>query len=152
MNHAYSFKNRQNDEFVTDKLFYGNKDVFEYHQLAQYHIKLAVIMRDHNQFMACLILCEWALTSMIKALYINKYQSVHPPKELTMNEILPLVHTDTAVGLDMALFIGTVQHLSSIEDCSHDQTLVWNNIEKILQRTGEIVNELSARLMNNSSE
>ncbi|MEC0123385.1 HEPN domain-containing protein [Paenibacillus pabuli] len=126
--------------------------IMDCHQHAQYHIKLATIMRNHNQFKVCLILCDWALASMIKALYIHKYHSVHPPKELTMNEILPLVHTDTEPGLDIALFIGTMQHMSSPADYSHDQPLELNNIEKLLQRTEEILYELSKRIMNNSSE
>lgn len=122
--------------------------IMEYHQHAKYHLNLAAVMRNHNQFKACLILCDWALASMIKALYIHKYHSVHPPKELTMNEILPIVHTDTETGLDIALFIGTMQHLSSLEDCSLDPSLELINIERLLQRTEEIVSELSARLMN----
>ncbi|MBD8838449.1 hypothetical protein IFU39_11545 [Paenibacillus sp. CFBP 13594] len=139
MNHAYSYKNRQNNEF-------------EYQRLSQYHIKLATIMRNHNQFKACLILCEWALASMIKALYIHKYHSAHPPKELTMNEILPLVHTDTEPGLDIALFIGTMQHMSSFEERQVDQYLDLDNIEKLLQRTEDILEELATRLNDNSSK
>lgn len=125
--------------------------IMDYHQHAQYHIKLATIMRNHHQFKACLILCEWALASMIKALYIHKYHSVHPPKELTMNEILSLVHTDTEPGLDIALFIGTMQHLSSLEDHPHNQPLELNNIEMLLQRTEEILDELTTRLKEDSS-
>ncbi|WP_337034286.1 hypothetical protein [Paenibacillus illinoisensis] len=126
--------------------------ISDYHQHAKYHLKLAAIMRNHNQFRACLILCDWTLASMIKALYIHKYHSVHPPKELTMNEILPLVHTDTEPGLDIALFIGTIQHISSLEDYTYDQPIELDNIEKLLQRTEEILYELSKRIMNNSSE
>ncbi|MGX1826720.1 hypothetical protein ACWIE6_00585 [Paenibacillus taichungensis] len=155
MNHAYSYKNRQNDEFVNglnDKLSYGKKDVFGYQRHSQYHIKLATIMRDHNQFKACLILCDWALVSIIKALYIHKYYPMHPPKELNMNETLPIVHTDAEPGLDIALFIGTMQHLSSLENCPDYHSLELCNIDKLLKRTEEIVDELSARLMNDSTE
>ncbi|WP_145049338.1 hypothetical protein [Paenibacillus xylanexedens] len=118
----------------------------DYHQLAQHHLKLAVIMRNHNQLTTCLILCDWALISMVKALYIHRYQTVHPLKELTMNEILPLVHTDTESGLDIALFIGTMQHMSSLEECPQNQSLKPSNIEKLLQRTEEIIEELNNRL------
>ncbi|WP_433751054.1 HEPN domain-containing protein [Paenibacillus amylolyticus] len=126
--------------------------IMDYHQHAKYHLKLAAIMRNHNQFKACLILCDWALASMIKALYIYKYHSVHPPKELTMNEILPLVHTDTEPGLDIALFIGTMQHMSSLADYPNDQPLELDNIEKLLQRTEEILEELATRMKDDSSE
>ncbi|MDQ0722526.1 HEPN domain-containing protein [Paenibacillus sp. W4I10] len=126
--------------------------IMDYHQHAKYHLKLAAIMRNHNQFKACLILCDWALASMIKALYIHKYHSVHPPKELTMNVILPLVHTDTEPGLDIALFIGTIQHISSLADYPYDQPIELNNIEKLFQRTEAILDELSARLMNDPTQ
>ncbi|TDL64181.1 hypothetical protein E2R58_21135 [Paenibacillus amylolyticus] len=139
MYHAYSYKNWQNDEF-------------EYQRLSQYHLKLAAIMCNHNQFKACLILCDWALVSMIKALYIHKYHSAHPPKELTMNEILPLVHTDTEPGLDIALFIGTMQHMSSLEERQEDQYLDLDNIGKLLQRTEDILEELATRLNDNSTK
>ncbi|SEK82982.1 hypothetical protein [Paenibacillus sp. OK003] len=120
--------------------------IMEYHQHANYHLKLAAIMSNHNQFKACLILCDWALSSMIKALYSYKYHSTHLPKELTMNDILPLVHTDTESGLDIALFIGTIQHISSVEEFDQDQTQKPNNIEKLLQRTEEILKEIESRL------
>lgn len=126
--------------------------IMDYHQHAKYHLKLAAIMRNHNQFKACLILCDWALASMIKALYIYKYHSVHPPKELTMNVILPLVHTETEPGLDMALFIGTIQHISSLSDYPCDQPIQLNNIERLLQRTEEILDELATRMKDDSSE
>lgn len=89
---------------------------------------------------------------MIKALYIHKYHSAHPPKELTMNEILPLVHTDTEPGLDIALFIGTMQHMSSLEERQEDQYLDLDNIGKLLQRTEDILEELATRLNDNSTK
>ncbi|SCY35815.1 hypothetical protein SAMN05720606_104116 [Paenibacillus polysaccharolyticus] len=122
--------------------------ILYYHQHSIYHIKLANIMNSHNQFQACLILCDWALASMIKALYIQKYQVVHPPKELTMNEILFLMHKDTEPGLDIAMFIGTIQHMSSIEEFNQDRNLKPNNIEKLIRRTEEILEELENRLKN----
>ncbi|MDM5279671.1 hypothetical protein ACN9MH_05115 [Paenibacillus silvae] len=126
--------------------------IMGYLQHSKYHIKLASIMHSHIQFQACLILCDWALASMIKALYIQKYRAVHPPKELTMNEILPLVHTDTVPGLDIALFIGTIQHMSCMGEFKQGRTLKANNIKKLLQRTEEILKELENRLKRKLSE
>lgn len=122
--------------------------MLDYHQHSRYHIQLANIMHGHNQFQACLILCDWALASMVKALYIQKHHVVHLPKELTMNEILHIVHMDTQPGLDIAMFIGTIQHISSIEEINQDRAPQPNNIEKLLQRTEEILEELENRLKN----
>lgn len=69
-----------------------------------------------------------------------------------MNEILPLVHTDTEPGLDIALFIGTMQHMSSLEERQQDRYLEFDNIEKLLQQTEDILEELATRLNDSSSE
>ncbi|MCM3134079.1 hypothetical protein NKT34_20995 [Paenibacillus polysaccharolyticus] len=137
-----SVSRRSPDDYIV------RNTIMDYHQHTKYHIKLANIMHSHNQFQACLILCDCALASMVKALYIQKYHVVHPSKELTMNEILNIVHTDTVPGLDIALFIGTIQHMSSIEEFNQDRTLKPNNIKKLLQRTEEILEELENRLIN----
>nr|WP_154891213.1 hypothetical protein [Paenibacillus xylanexedens] len=151
MNYVYSYTNRQNEEFaigLNDSSSRLKTEAIEYQKLSNHHIKLANTMHSYNQFQACLILCDWALASMVKGLYIQKHHVVHPPKELTMNEILHIVHTDTEPGLDIALFIGTIQHMSSIEEFNQDRTLKPNNIEKLLQRTEEILEELENRLKN----
>ncbi|WP_342554415.1 hypothetical protein [Paenibacillus sp. FSL R7-0652] len=148
MNHVYSYTNRQNEESaigLNDSSSLLKTEAIEYQKLSNHHIKLANIMHSHNQFQACLILCDWALACRVKALYIQKYHAVHPPKELTMNEILPLVHTDTETGLDIALFIGTIQHISSLEKFDQGQTIKPNYIKKLLQRTEEILKELENR-------
>lgn len=159
-NHQVDFTPRSQDHDISTQPRFKHTHVYHmlrntimaYHQHAWYHFKLAAIMLSHNQFRACLILCDWALASMIKALYIYKYHSVHPPKELTMNEILPLVHTDTEPGLDIALFIGTIQHMSSLADYPYDQPIELDNIEMLLQRTEDTLEELAIRLNDNSSE
>ncbi|WP_338541816.1 HEPN domain-containing protein [Paenibacillus tundrae] len=159
-NHQVDFTPRLQDHDISTRPRFKHTPAYHmlrttlmaYHKHAKYHLKLATIMRNQNQFKACLILCDWALASMIKALYIYKYHSVHPPKELTMNEILPLVHTDTEPGLDIALFIGTIQHISSLADYPNDQSIELNNIEKLLQRTEEILDELATRMKDDSSE
>ncbi|KQY91216.1 hypothetical protein ASD24_24205 [Paenibacillus sp. Root52] len=144
MNHVYSFKNRQNDEFANCLIgqFHDSEQVCYYYKLVHYHMKLAKIMYDHDQLKTCLILCNWALNSMIKALYSHKYRSVNVPTELTMNTILPLVHTDSKSGLDIAIFIGTMQHLSSIEDFLNCPSTNMNNVKKLVQQTEEVLGEL----------
>lgn len=62
------------------------------------------------------------------------------------------MHTDTEPGLDIALFIGTMQHMSSLEERQEDQYLDLDNIEKLFQRTEDILDELATRLNENSSK
>ncbi|WP_175383505.1 hypothetical protein [Paenibacillus taichungensis] len=62
------------------------------------------------------------------------------------------MHTDTEPGVDIALFIGTIQHISSLADYPNDQPIELDNIEMLLQRTEDTLGELAIRLNDNSSE
>lgn len=117
-----------------------------HYQLSQYHIKLASMMLDHGQFYCCIILCDWALTSMIKALYIQKNHTLRTPSDITMNEILPLVHKDSILGLDNAIFIGTLKYLSSLEDSMNFSSMNRIHTKQLLARSKEILNQLAQKL------
>ncbi|MDN4604174.1 hypothetical protein P5G61_23240 [Paenibacillus sp. F6_3S_P_1C] len=145
--------NRQIDKPVihlTDESSNLKRDVLDYQKLAGYHMKLALIMRKHNQSKACLILCDWALTAMIKALYIHENQTTILPDEWTMNEILPLVHTGQNPGLDIVLFIGTMQYMSLIEN-GPDSFAEPINLDKLLERTEQVLSELTVRILSETN-
>ncbi|MNW38456.1 hypothetical protein D3C74_155220 [compost metagenome] len=127
------------------------QSVILYHyQQSQYHIKLASMMFDHKQFYCCIILCDWALTSIIKALYIQENHTLCVPSNITMNEILPLVHKDSTLGLDNALFIGTVKYLSSLEDIMEFRSMDRIHTGQLLARSKETLNQLAQRLNDKS--
>lgn len=120
--------------------------ILYHYQLSQYHIKLASMMLDHKQFYCCIILCDWALTSIIKALYIQENHTSRAPSDITMNEILPLVHNDSTLGLDNAIFIGTVKYLSSLEESMNFSSMDRIHTEQLLVRSKETLNQLAQRL------
>lgn len=123
------------------------RDVIDYHQLAGYHMRLALLMRKHSQCKVCLILSDWALSAMVKALYIYENQTTILPDEWTMTEILSFVHTDKNPGLDIVLFIGTIQYISSIENSPDSFLAEPFNIDKLLERTEQVLSELSVRIL-----
>lgn len=146
----HSFMNRQIDKpllYLTDEISNVKRDVFDYQKLAGYHMKLAFMMHKHSQRKVCLILCDWALTAMIKALYIHEHQTTILPDKWTMNEILSFVHTDKNPGLDIVLFISTIQYISSIETGPDSFLAEPTNIDKLLERTEQVLSELSARIL-----
>ncbi|MNW38461.1 hypothetical protein D3C74_155270 [compost metagenome] len=125
--------------------------ISDYLKLADYHVRLAVIMNNHNQPDTSLILCHRALHSVLGAIYIQENRSLNVPYHFTMEEILRLVHvcSDSSRELDIAIFIGTVQHLSEAGD-----RFEWDingeqkePVQKLIQRTKETIEELSGYLL-----
>ncbi|MFK0522833.1 hypothetical protein ACINKY_11570 [Paenibacillus illinoisensis] len=121
--------------------------VSDYRMLAEYHLKLALRVNAHHQFNATIVLCNWALVAILKAVHIHKAHSVDFPSVFTMNEIIRLVHDDnqSTRSLELSLFIGTMQNLYDKEEESYTDSLVESKeeIDKLIQRTKEVIEELS---------
>lgn len=122
------------------------------HNLAYYHMKLSLIFCDHNQPLPSLILCDWALASMLKALYIKENNKPLLERSFAMEELLHLLHTESAPALDVVIFIGTIQYLASHLERDQISKMKKKNVTRLLKRTDEILYLLSTRIMNNPSE
>jgi len=129
-----------------------HKSITDFHTLSQYHMKLAQILHKHNQVQCCIILCDWALTSMLKALHMKENNSLFPPGFLSMTDLLHLLHTETNPGLDVVVFIGTTQFLSSHLETSLLQKMKHKDVSKLLRRTDDILCQLSSRVISDPSE
>ncbi len=124
----------------------------DFHSLAQYHMKLARILQKHNQSHCCIILCDWALTSMLKALYMKENNTHFPPRFLSMADLLHLIHTDTNPGLDVVVFTGTTQFLSSQLETPLLHNMKHKDVNRLLRRTDDILCQLSPRVITDPSE
>jgi len=61
-----------------------------------------------------------------------------------MNEILRLVHrNEMSEGLDIALFIGTMQHLSCLEVDLDQQQLDLHHVDQLIEKTEDLVHQLA---------
>ncbi|MXO79323.1 hypothetical protein GRP75_16045 [Paenibacillus sp. OT2-17] len=129
-----------------------HKSITDFHNLSQYHMKLAQILYKHNQLQCCIILCDWALTSMLQALYMKENNSLFPPGFLSMTDLLHLLHTETNPGLDVVVFIGTTQFLSSQLESSLLQKMKHKDVSRLLRRTDDILCQLSSRVISDPSE
>ncbi|MGW8957502.1 hypothetical protein [Paenibacillus sp. NPDC055715] len=126
--------------------------MMDFHKLAQYQIKLAQIMRNHHQFHNCLVLCDRAMFSMAKAVYIHRYQIILSSINLSITDLLTLIHTDTEPNLDMVLFIGTVHYLISAEDNAYNKPMKLEEVDRLLFRTDHILIRLSRRIIADPAE
>lgn len=151
----YSLNNHLHSN--SDSIFPNHSDsnilncMMDFQKLAQYQIKLAQIMRNHNQFHNCLVLCDRAMFSMAKAIYVHRNQIIPSSISLSMTDLLTLIHRDTEPNLDMVLFIGTV-HYISVEDNAYDKPMKLEEVDRLLFRTDHILIRLSQRIIADPAE
>ncbi|WP_431090109.1 hypothetical protein [Paenibacillus sp. 8b26] len=126
--------------------------MMDFQKLAQYQIQLGQMMRNHNQFHNCLVLCDRAMFSMAKAVYVHRNQIISSSINLSMTNLLALIHTDAEPNLDMVLFIGTVHYLISAEDNAHNKPMKLEEVDRLLSRTDHILIRLSQRIVADPAE
>ncbi|MFM9277975.1 hypothetical protein [Paenibacillus jiagnxiensis] len=126
--------------------------LYHFHKLSRYHIQLAMILHNHNQSVPCLIFCDRALTSMLDALYIKTNNKPFPKRSFSMDELLHLLHSETAPALDMVIFIGTIQYLASNLEREQVSKMKQKNVNRLLRRTDEVLYLLSDRITDDRSK
>ncbi|MEK5144023.1 hypothetical protein [Paenibacillus sp. FSL M7-0134] len=126
--------------------------MMDFQKLAEYQIKLAQMMRDHNQFQNCLILCDQAMFSMAKAIYVHRNQIIPLYIRLSVTDLFPLIHTEAEPNLDMVLFIGTVHYLVSGEDDVSKEPMKLGEVDKLLYKTDHVLKHLSRRIVADPNE
>lgn len=126
--------------------------IMDFQKLARYQMKLAQLMCDHKQFYNCLILCDRALFSMGKAIYVHRNQIIPSSFNLSMNDLLRLIHTDAEPSLDMVLFIGTVHYLVSGEDDASKEPMKLEEVDMLFYKTDHILKCLSQRIVADPSK
>ncbi|MFB5677442.1 hypothetical protein [Paenibacillus terreus] len=125
---------------------------YRYHKLSQYHMKLAMIFYDHSLPRSSLILCDWALTAMLNALYIKKNNMLAPKRFFPMEDLLHLLHSETSPALDVVIFIGTIQYLASDMEREQVSKMKKKNVNRLLRRTDEILYLLSTKITDDPSK
>ncbi|WP_252361730.1 hypothetical protein [Paenibacillus terrae] len=69
-----------------------------------------------------------------------------------MTDLLNLLHTETNPGLDVVVFIGTTQFLSSQLETPLLQKMKNKDVSRLLRRTDDILCQLSPRVITDPSE
>ncbi|WP_025716250.1 HEPN domain-containing protein [Paenibacillus sp. 1-18] len=135
---------------------YGDSNILncimDFQKLAQYQIQLAQMMRNHNQFDNCLVLCDRAMFSMAKAIYVHRNQVIPSSFNLSISNLLRLIHMDAESSLDIVLFMSTVHYLISRDDGASKRTVKPEEVDRLLNRTDHILKRLSRRMVANPTE
>ncbi|MCP3805776.1 hypothetical protein NLX78_00875 [Paenibacillus sp. Lou8.1] len=69
-----------------------------------------------------------------------------------MTDLLHLLHTETNPGLDVVVFIGTTQFLSSQLETPLLQKMKHKDLSRLLRRTDDILCQLSSRVISDLSQ
>lgn len=116
----------------------------EYTKLAQFQMKLADIMRNHKQYKAAFFLCHSALISMIRALYIYEHKTEFG-SEISLNDLLLLIHTDYHPGLEIVVFVGELNYLVNGEG-KELEMITDEDMKRVMRRAGQVLEELCWRV------
>ncbi|SFQ99226.1 hypothetical protein [Paenibacillus sp. UNCCL52] len=68
---------------------------------------------------------------------MKENNSLFPPGFLSMTDLLHLLHTETNPGLDVVVFIGTTQFLSSQLETPLLQKMKYKDVSRLLRRTDD---------------
>lgn len=116
----------------------------DYTELAQYHMKLAHIMKNHKQYKTAFFLCHSALISMIRALCIYEHRTEFGT-EISLIDLTLLAHTDYNPGLEIVVFLGELNYIVNGEwegvDMIQDE-----DMKRVLRRSTEVFKELCWRM------
>ncbi|OBZ15724.1 hypothetical protein A8L34_28420 [Bacillus sp. FJAT-27264] len=110
----------------------------------QHHMTMAWIMHDHGQLNVCYILCEWAMSDMIKSLYRGRGSGTF--NNLSITEQLQLLQTDSDPGLDIIVFWETLKCLATELDVTADSHTNSKDVQRLLYKTEDILCRLSQRV------
>jgi len=116
----------------------------DYTHLAHYHMKLAHIMRKHSQYKTTFFLCHSALLSMIRALYIHEHK-VELGSEISLIDLLLLIHQDFNPGLEIVVFIGELNYIVNGEG-QELEVIQFEDMKRVMRRANEVFEELCWRM------
>ncbi|MBU5673657.1 hypothetical protein [Paenibacillus brevis] len=114
-----------------------------YRELAHYHMQLAYLMRNNHQFRTSLILCNLALTSIARALYVYENKSNPTSQDIIFDDFLLLIHKDLNVDPEVADLVNRIVFLCYSED---GFIIDQKTTDKLIQKTADILTMVSSKL------
>ncbi|GIP30162.1 hypothetical protein J23TS9_52920 [Paenibacillus sp. J23TS9] len=91
----------------------------------------------------CLILCNWAIDTALKTLYMKDYKRVYPPCSLSLDELLDLTR-DSHGNRDLGTvnFIECIRFIVNSPDMMQFQRMEEEHLVKMIRRADTLVSEL----------
>ncbi|WP_136608639.1 hypothetical protein [Paenibacillus dokdonensis] len=91
----------------------------------------------------CLILCNWAIDTALKTLYMKDHKRVYPPYALSLDELLDLTR-DSHGNRDLGTvnFIECIRYIVNSPDMMQLQRIEEQQLVRMIRRADTLVSEL----------
>ncbi|MBA9087448.1 hypothetical protein FHR92_003933 [Fontibacillus solani] len=120
--------------------------------LPQFYMNLIPIFLNQNLPKSCLILSNWSLEKMLKAVYIKERGSIFPPYTLSLEILVDLTRNETGIDLDSVSLIQSVKYLANYPNQTSLQNMGFAQLQRIIRRVDELLCRLSPRVTNSLTE
>lgn len=121
-------------------------------RLSQTYMNLTTMFLHHNLPKPCLILSDWSLETMLKALYIKERGSIFPPYHLPLEDLLDLTRSERGTDLDSVNLIESVKFLANGPSATWVQNMSASHLQRLMRRVDELLCRLSPRVTNSPTE
>ncbi|MNN51527.1 hypothetical protein D3C81_1661680 [compost metagenome] len=120
--------------------------------LSQYFMNLILIFLNQNLPKPCLILSNWSLETMLKAVYIKERGSFFPLHTLSFEILVDLTRCETGIDIDSVSLIQSVEYLANYPNETSLQNMSSAHLRRIIKRVDELLCRLSPRVTDSTVE
>lgn len=125
---------------------------YQIHNLSQTYMNLTPIFLNHNLPKPCLILSDWSLEIMLKALYTQERESIFTPYNLPIEDLLDLTRNGSNADFDSVNLIESVKYLANSPSTSWVQNMSAAHLQRLMRKVDELLCRLSPRVTNSLME
>lgn len=127
--------------------------IYEWHTHPQIYMNLTTVFLNHGLPKPCFILCNWAMESMLKMIYINERKSIFLPLVLTFEDLLILFRLESGIDIEALclyesgkLLANSSTFNSTVYKCSKP------HLQLLIKKVDDLLCRLSPRVVNSTVE
>lgn len=123
------------------------------HTHPQTYMNLTTMFLNHCLPKPCLILCDWALESMLKAIYVQERESIFSPFILTFEDLLDLLRYESGVDIEALCLVQSIKFLAN-STSSNNVVLKCSkpHLQMLIRKVDELLCKLSPRAISSTTE
>ncbi|MGM1050421.1 MAG: hypothetical protein ACQEXX_30465 [Bacillota bacterium] len=128
------------------------KAIREYYNLSQIYMNFSLLFIDVKLPHVSIILCEHALESMLRALYIKENHDLFHSRTFSIDDLTQFSFKSSVVDMDTIMLLYFTKFLSHLEDYSFIDQIQKAHLIKLIYRVDETLINLSSKIAIFTSE
>lgn len=124
----------------------------EHYNLSQTYMNYSLLFINEKLPRVSIILCEHALESMLRALYIKENHDLFHSCTFSIDDLTQFSFNSSVVDLDTIMLLYSMKFLSHLEDYSFIDQIQQANLIKLIIRVDDTLINLSSKLPISVSE